>query len=400
MLKNQSDHPVKTGLDCLIEDDFAAIAGARVGAIVNQTSVDRGLHHLADVLLRTSKAKLAALFGPEHGVRGELQDMIGASSTVDRSTGVVVHSLYGSHYESLTPSGDMLEGLDALVFDIQDVGSRYYTFAATMRYAMIAAARRRIAFVVLDRPNPIDGTTIEGPTIAAGYSSFVGATSTPIRHGLTVGEIAKLIQIELDLDLNLTVIPCTGWSRSMRFEATGLPWVQPSPNMPTPATALVYPGGCLIEGTNLSEGRGTTRPFELWGAPWLDPERLARDANDLGLPGVRFRSATFRPMFHKHAGLVCGGAAPHVIDSRAFRPVETYTALIALARRCDPDRFAWRTEPYEFVADPIAIDLLYGSSRERTLIEQGVDHRVIAACWRDDEAEFAAKRKEILIYCD
>lgn len=388
---------VATGLERLVADRFAPVRGARVGAIVNPTSIDAQIRHLADLLHQSPDVELAALFGPEHGARGEAQDMIGVGAAVDPRTGVPVHSLYGDGPESLSPRPEWLDGLDALIFDIQDVGSRYYTFIWTMLYAMRVAAGAAVRFVVLDRPNPIGGVLVEGPTIREGFGSFVGAHPVPIRHGLTVGEMARLLREECRLDLDLRVIPCAGYRRSMAWADTGLPWVQPSPNMPTPETALVYPGGCLVEGTNLSEGRGTTRPFELWGAPWIDPEALIA-AVERPDPGVVYRPVAFRPMFHKHQGEVCRGAYPHVTDPARYRPVREYLALIAGARRQGGDRFAYRTEPYEFVAEPIAIDLLFGSSRERLAIADDRPVNEIAATWRGDEDGFRERREPFLLY--
>ena len=299
----------------------------------------------------------------------------------------------------MTPTSEQLDGLDALVFDVQDVGSRYYTFAATMLYAMRAAEPMGLRFYVLDRPNPIGGQAIEGPTIRPGFESFVGPHPLPIRHGMTVGELARMFLEECAIDLELEVVPCLGWSREMLWTETGLPWVLPSPNMPTPDTALVYPGGCLIEGTNLSEGRGTTRPFELWGAPWLDPDALARPAR--WSEGALLRPCAFRPTFHKHAGTTCFGVQPHVIDPSRFSPVWFYTAMIAEARGQQPDRFDWRRDPYEFVVDPIAIDLLYGSDRERQLLESGPtpgELDDLRALWSVDEAEFRDRRSPFLLY--
>jgi uncharacterized protein YbbC (DUF1343 family) len=387
---------VATGLDRLKAEGFRRLRGRRVGLIANQTTVDDQLHHLADLLANAPDVTLAALFGPEHGLRGAAQDMEGVTAEIDRQTGISVHSLYGPDEASLHPRPEQLDSLDVLVFDVQDLGSRYYTFAATMLYAMRAAAGQGISFIVLDRPNPIGGVAIEGPSIRVGYHSFVGAHSVPIRHGMTVGELALLYRDELRLDLDLEVVPCTGWSRAFFWRETGLPRVATSPNMPTPETALVYPGGCLVEGTNLSEGRGTTQPFELWGAPWLDPAALARAvaADD----SVKLRPCSFRPLFHKHASRTCWGAQPHVIEPAAFRPVGLYLQLLAAARAQSLAQFGWRTEPYEFVRQPIAIDLLFGSSVAREAIEAGVPPAEIASAWRDEEAEFRERRAPYLVY--
>ncbi|WP_435016628.1 exo-beta-N-acetylmuramidase NamZ family protein [Tundrisphaera sp. TA3] len=389
-----------TGLDVWAADQFRDLRGLRVGVIANPTSVDRRMRHLVDLLAAAPGVTLSALFGPEHGIRADAQDMIGVEGSTDGKTGLPVHTLYGSAVESLTPTAEQLAGLDALVFDVQDVGSRYYTFAATMLYAMRAAAPLGLRFFVLDRPNPIGGTQVEGPTIRPGYESFVGAHPMPIRHGMTVGELARLFRSDLAIDIDLTVVPCEGWSRGMLWADTGLSWVAPSPNMPTPDTALVYPGGCLIEGTNLSEGRGTTRPFEWWGAPWIDPDPLA-DPDAATMAGAYPRPAAFRPVFHKQAGQTCFGVQPHVHDPAAFAPVACYTAFLAGVRRQRPDLFAWRTEAYEFVSDPIAIDLLYGSDRERLLIESGPSAGDIADLrreWGLDESEFRARREPFLLY--
>lgn len=389
---------VLTGLDALVQDGFQPLRGRRVALIANPTSVDARMNHLADLVHSRTDITLVALFGPEHGARGDAQDMVPVDSTTDPRTGAPVHTLYGPNVASLTPTAAQLEGTHVLVYDVQDVGSRYYTFAATMLFAMRAAAANAIAFVVLDRPNPIGGELIEGPIVQPGYESFVSAYPLPVRHGLTVGELANLFRDELKLDLDLTVVPCQGWARSMTWRETGIPWVAPSPNMPTPETALVYPGGCLLEGTNLSEGRGTTRPFELWGAPWLDPHRLVESCHDV-LAAV-MRPCAFRPTFHKHSGSLCLGAQPHVTHPHAFRSTALYAELIAHARAQSPERFQWRTETYEFVDHPIAIDLLFGSSREREIIEIGhqTDRRAWSALWADDETEFAARREPYLMY--
>lgn len=385
---------VLTGLDQLRLQRFAPLKGRRVGAICNPASVDARMNHLADLLHHAPNVQLVALFGPEHGVRGDAQDMIEVASAIDEHTGIPVHSLYGNSPESLQPTRQMLGGLDLLVFDVQDVGSRHYTFATTMLYAMRAAAQTHLDFLVLDRPNPIGGTAIEGPGIDVGYHSFVGAHSIPIRHGMTVGELARLYAHELRLDLNLDVIPCAGWSRAMHWPDTGLAWVMPSPNMPSYETALVYPGACLIEGTNLSEGRGTTRPFEHWGAPWLNPFAFSRDDAD---PAVLLRPCAFRPTFHKFANALCRGLYPHVINPHAFRPVRLYTRLIEWARNLNPQQFAWRTQPYEFVSEPIAIDLLFGSARGREAIESHTLPALFDA-WTTHERDFAERRRPYLLY--
>jgi uncharacterized protein YbbC (DUF1343 family) len=390
---------VATGLDVWAAERFSALKGLSVGVIANPTSVDGRMVHIADHLRFADGVALGALFGPEHGLRADAQDMIGVHSGLDPRTGVPVHTLYGPDFESLTPRSEHLDELDALIFDVQDVGSRYYTFAATMLYAMTSAAKLGLRFFVLDRPNPIGGERVEGPTLKPGFESFVGPHPVSIRHGMTIGELARLFRAEGSIDLDLTVVPCQGWKRSMSWSETGRHWVLPSPNMPTPDTALVYPGGCLIEGTDLSEGRGTTRPFELWGAPWLDPDPLAEPAP--WTEGLLPRPCAFRPTFHKHAGQTCFGVQPHVEDLSTFAPVWFYTAMLAQARAQRPDLFAWRRTPYEFVVDPIAIDLLYGSDRERLLIESSPskdDLLDLRALWAVEEAEFRERRAPHLLY--
>jgi uncharacterized protein YbbC (DUF1343 family) len=388
----------ESGLDVLVGDRFALLEGLSVGLVCNPTSADRRLRHAADLFHEAEGVRLTALFGPEHGVRGDVQYMAAVRGERDRRTGVPVHSLYGRDADSLRPSPRQLRGLDALVFDIQDVGTRFYTYQATMLYCMEAAARAGIGFFVLDRPNPIGGLSVEGPALRPGFESFCGVHDVAVRHGLTVGELAGLYLEERGLELALFVIPCRGWRRGMPTRETGLPWIFPSPNMPTPDTALVYPGMCLLEGTNLSEGRGTTRPFELFGAPWLDGARLSEALAAERLPGVRFRPVSFVPAWDKHAGARCHGVELFVDDRDAFRPFRTGVACLAAARAQSPRKFRWRTEAYEFVNDVPAIDLLFGSARERAAIEAGADWRTMAAAWRPEEQAFARRRAAHLLY--
>jgi uncharacterized protein YbbC (DUF1343 family) len=369
-----------------------------VGLVCNPTAVTRKLVHAADLLHAAPGVRLAALFGPEHGVRGDAQYMAAVGGERDPRTGVPAHSLYGETQESLKPRPEQLAGLDVLVFDVQDVGARYYTYQATMMLCMEAAARAKLGFVVLDRPNPIGGVLVEGPRLRPGFESFCGLHDLAVRHGMTVGELALLFREERGLSLELEIVPCRGWKRNASFRATGLPWVFPSPNMPTPETALVYPGMCLLEGTNLSEGRGTTRPFELFGAPWLDGHRLADDLAREKLPGVIFRPASFVPTWDKHAGARCHGVEVCVADAQRFRPFRTGLAAVLHARRQDPARFAWRTEPYEFVTGVLAFDLLCGSSREREGIEAGATLAELARAFVSEERAFGRRRAPYLRY--
>ncbi len=387
---------VMTGLDLLACGDEKLPVGGRVGLVTHAPAVDRTFRSSVEVVAALPGVKLATLFGPEHGFHGQAQDLEGVADG-GSAGGPRVVSLYGDSAASLRPTPDQLAGIDALVIDLVDIGSRYYTFQATMLYCLEAAVPLGIPVVVLDRPNPLGGAVIEGPALRPGCESFIGCHDIAIRHGLSMGELARLYAAERRLDARgITVVSCRGWNRSQWFDQTGLPWVMPSPNMPTLDTAIVYPGQCLLEGTNLSEGRGTTRPFEICGAPWIDAAHLARDLEAAHLPGVAFRPVTFRPTFQKHAWVDCGGIQMHVTDRDRFQPLRTGLAVLIALRRQDPERFAWRTEPYEFVADPIAIDLLCGSDRERRMIEAGADWRDIAAEWGPEEAAFADRRATVV----
>jgi uncharacterized protein YbbC (DUF1343 family) len=397
---------VLTGLDVLAARPRDWLADRRVGVLCHPASVDRDLVHIVDRLCGVG-LRPARLFGPEHGVRGEAQDMIGVDGHADLRTGIPVSSLYGSRVESLSPAACDLAEIDVLVIDLQDVGTRYYTYVWTMGLAMRAAARAGVSVLVLDRPNPLGGDAVEGGEVEAGFESFVGMGSVPVRHGLTIGEMARLIARGLTwgpppfhrpLDLDLEVVPMQGWRRSMSFEDTALPWVLPSPNMPSNETAFVYPGLCLLEGTNLSEGRGLTRPFEIVGAPFIDGPRWAEDLAAERLPGVRFRPLSFRPTFHKFGGQSCGGVQVHVVDRRAFQPYRTGIAMLHAARRQAPQAFTWRTEPYEFVASPIAIDLLNGSDRIRLAIDRAAGLAEIFQPFAAFEARFRELRAPALLY--
>jgi uncharacterized protein YbbC (DUF1343 family) len=389
---------VRTGLEVLCARGFAPLRRLRVGLVTHPAAIDPHFRHAADLLAEAPGVCLAALFGPEHGLRGAAQDLVGVPDGGGPPAGRRAHSLYGATADSLRPTPGQLRGLDALVIDLQDVGSRYYTFQATMLYCLEAASRHGLLAVVLDRPNPLGGEAVEGPALRPGYESFVGPHPVATRHGLTLGELARLYRKERALGGALHVVPCEGWRRGMDFGATGLPWVLPSPNMPAVETAFAYPGQCLLEGTNLSEGRGTTRPFELCGAPWIDPAALAGRLRAQGLPGVAFRPAWFRPTFHKFAGRDCGGVQLHVTDRRAFRPVRTGLAVLAALRELSGERFAWRAEPYEFVADRPAIDLLFGSDRERLALEAGRPAAEVARAWEAEEEDFRRRRGEVLLY--
>lgn len=385
---------VESGLEHLLRDP-SRLRGQRLGLIANPSAVTAGLEHAALALQRRRGLRLLALFGPEHGLWADAQDLVEVDDSRDPRTGLPVFSLYGRTRE---PEAAMLAELDTLLFDVQDVGSRYYTFIYTMLYALQGCARHGKRLVVLDRPNPLGGVALDGNLLDPAFRSFVGLHPLPVRHGLTVGELALLFRGELGLQVDLQVVRMRGWRRAMAFEETGLPWVMPSPNMPSVETAWVYPGGCLVEGTNLSEGRGTTRPFELVGAPWLDPWRLAEDLQRERLPGVRFRAVFFRPTFQKHAGQLCGGVQVHVTDRRRFAPFLTYLLLIQHARRQDPRAFAWRQPPYEYELHKLPFDILCGTDAVRRTLEAGRSPRRLQPRFKAELQRFRARRRPYLLY--
>jgi uncharacterized protein YbbC (DUF1343 family) len=388
---------VRPGLEALL-DDPRPIAGKNIGLVTNQSAVTGDLRHAVDLLHRGREWKLTTLFGPEHGIWGEAQDMAHVDHSTDPMTGLTVYSLYGASESDLAPRRELLKNLDALVIDLQDIGSRYYTFIYTMALCMRTAAAAGVQVIVLDRPNPIDGLHLEGNIREEQFSSFVGMFPLPTRHGMTTGELARYFNNVFQINCDLLVIPMQGWQRSMWWDETGLPWVIPSPNMPTVSTATVYPGMCLIEGTNLSEGRGTTHPFELFGAPWLDPFKLAERLNAIGLPGIRFRPHYFLPTFQKHAGKVCGGVELHVTNRAEFEPYRTGLWCVKAARDMNLEKFDWRRETYEFVSDRLAIDLLAGSARYREIVESGGNIDEWVAEWEEPLREFAKTREEFLLY--
>ena len=372
------------------------LEGLRVGLVCNPASVDARLAHASDLVFHAPGVTLAALFGPQHGFRADLQDnMIESPHAADALRRVPVYSLYS---ETREPTTEMLRGLDGLVIDLQDVGARIYTFVYTMANCLRAAARHRIPVLVCDRPNPIGGVAVEGPMLEPGFESFVGLFPIPMRHGMTIGELAVLFNTHFGIGADLQVVQMDGWSRGMYFDETGLPWVMPSPNMPTLETAIVYPGAVLFEGTQLSEGRGTTRPFELLGAPWIDAEPFCAELNALGLAGVHYRPVIFEPTFHKHAREACGGCQIHVTDRRVFRPVLASAAVMAAFHRANPGRFAWRQPPYEYEHDKMPIDILAGSPALREHIEAGIGAREIAASWEPAVAAFSPMRRACLLY--
>lgn len=389
--------PVRTGLDRVAAGDTEALKwlrGKRLGLVAHPASVDRRLRHARRVL-RDVGLDVRALFGPEHGYGGEAQDMVGVGTAHD-ADGVRIHSLYGAREQDLSPRPEWLGDLDAVVIDLQDVGSRYYTFVWTAVCVLRVAAPLGVPCVVLDRPNPLGGAVVEGAPQRPGYRSFVGLCDVAVRHGMTLGELCQMARERDGLPADtLHVVKMQGWSREQRFEQTGLPWVFPSPNMPTPDTARVYPGGCLIEGTLLSEGRGHTRPFEVWGAPFVDGAALAEGVS---APGVVLRPLTFTPTFHKHAGTLCGGVQVHVTDPERLRSYALYLRLIARVRELWPEQFAWRTEVYEFVADRPAIDLLTGGAEYRRAVDAGEPLQALLEREDAGAEQFAREREPYLLY--
>jgi uncharacterized protein YbbC (DUF1343 family) len=395
---------VRTGLDRVSDGDAEArrtVRGRRVGLVAHPASVDRALRHAREVLVGAG-AEIALLLGPEHGWGGSAQDMVGVGEARDPVTGALVRSLYGATERDLSPRREWLEGLDAVVVDLQDVGSRYYTFVWTAVLVLRAAAAAGVTTVVLDRPNPLDGVTLEGAPQRPGHRSFVGLCDVPVRHGMTIGELCRMAQAQDGLDpASLVVVPMTGWARAMRFEQTGLPWVLPSPNMPTPDTARVYPGGCLVEGTSLSEGRGTTRPFEIWGAPGVDGTRLAGHcAAWARAGGAVLRPLIFEPTFHKHARQACGGVQVHEAAPGALRSFALYARMLFAVRALFPAALRWRTEVYEYRTSPIAIDLLSGGPELREAVDAQDEGALEAWLAREEAgaAAFAEARSPWLLY--
>ncbi|WP_256815292.1 exo-beta-N-acetylmuramidase NamZ domain-containing protein [Cytobacillus sp. Bac17] len=380
------------GVEVLLNDKRDLIEGKRVGLITNPTGVDQNLNSIVDILHNDPDVELTALYGPEHGVRGSAQAGEYVEYYIDEKTGLPVYSLYG---KTKKPTPEMLENIDVLLFDIQDVGTRFYTYIYTMAYAMEAAKENNIPLIVLDRPNPQGGTKVEGPVLDMKYSSFVGNYSIPLRHGMTVGELAELFNEEFEIGAELTVVKMNGWKREMYYDDTSLPFVMPSPNMPTLETALVYPGAALIEGTNVSEGRGTTKPFELIGAPFINADDLAGHLNSLNLPGVTFRAASFTPSFSKHAGKLSHGIQIHVTHRDAFKPVETGLHIVKAIHDMYPEDFEFRAENSAGIS---FFDNLMGNGWVREDIEEGKPVEEISSKWQKELKQFNKTREEYLLY--
>lgn len=393
---NNKKIPVTLGLERLLEGRLDLVKGASVGLVCNQASVDHELQHAADRLHAHPEIKLTALFGPQHGIRGDVQDnMIETAHAVDRATGLGIYSLYS---ETREPTEEMLQNVDVVVFDMQDVGCRIYTFAYTMANCMRAAKKFGKKVVVCDRPNPITGLGVAGNVLEPEHTSFVGQFPIPTRHGMTLGELARMFNEHFQIGCDLEVIPMEGWERGYWHDETDAPWVMPSPNIPTIETATVFPGTVHFEGTQISEGRGTTRPFELIGAPYVQPEEYAERLNRLGFPGVFFRSCVFRPTFQKHGGISCGGVQVHVTNRNEFEPVIVGVAMVKVAFDMYRNDFRWKEPPYEYVYDRNPFDVIAGTSTLREAFEQGSSLESIEAQWQPSLAEFRKLREGHLLY--
>ncbi|MGI8898824.1 MAG: exo-beta-N-acetylmuramidase NamZ domain-containing protein [Pyrinomonadaceae bacterium] len=384
------------GLERLLEHRLDLVRGERVGLICNQASVDHSFRHAADVFYEHPDINLTALFGPQHGIRGDVQDnMIESEHSVDQVTKIPVHSLYS---ETREPTEAMLEDVDVLVFDMQDVGCRIYTFAYTMANCMRAAKAFNKRVLVCDRPNPINGKDVAGNVLEPVQASFVGQFPIPTRHGMTLGELALMFNNHFGIGCDLEVVIMKGWKREFWHDETSAPWVMPSPNIPTVESATVFPGAVHFEGTQISEGRGTTRPFELIGAPYIVPHEYAAELNGLSLPGVYFRSCVFRPTFQKHAGISCGGVQIHVLNRDRFEPVTVGVAMVKVAYDMYTESFRWKEPPYEYVYDRNPFDVIAGTTKLREAIEQGSTVEAIVDSWQDSLTEFMKVRERYLLY--
>jgi len=372
------------------------LKGSRIGLICNQASVNHRYRHVADLFHEHADIQLSALFGPQHGIRGDVQDnMIETEHSIDRKTGLPIYSLYS---ETRVPTEAMLRDIDVLVFDMQDVGCRIYTFVYTMANCMIAAHKYGKRVIVCDRPNPITGNKVEGNVLEPEFASFVGQYSIPTRHGMTAGELARLFNKHFNINCDLEIVSMDGWERSLWLDNTDTPWVLPSPNMPTVDSATVFPGTVHFEGTQVSEGRGTTKPFELIGAPYIDPDKYADALNSFNLKGVYFRSCMFQPTFQKHDGVTCGGAQIHVLDREAFEPVKTGVAMVKMAFDLYRDDFRWKEPPYEYVFDKNPFDVISGTDKIRKAFENDMELDDIVASWQPQLKEFLELREQYLLY--
>lgn len=388
--------PIKLGLEKVLENPKKYFGDLRIGLICNQATVNHQFRHAADLFFEHPELNLTTLFGPQHGIRGDVQDnMVETGHTTDPQTELPIYSLYS---ETREPTENMLSDIDALVFDLQDVGTRVYTFIYTMANAMKACAKYGKKFFVLDRLNPINGVDVEGNILELGHESFVGMFPIPMRHGMTVGELAKMFNEDFSIRCDLEVITMEGWSREDFADETDCPWVMPSPNMPTVDTAVVFPGTVYFEGTQMSEGRGTTRPFEIIGASYINGKEYCDALNTLNLEGVIFRSVGFMPTFQKEAGKACGGAFVHVTNRDSFKPVITGIAMAKVAFDLYPNDFKWKNTPYEYVYDRNPFDVIHGSTKLREAFEDKKSVSEIQKSWTQGEVEFIEQRKRFLLY--
>ncbi|MEE3952126.1 exo-beta-N-acetylmuramidase NamZ domain-containing protein [Peribacillus frigoritolerans] len=386
-VKEKKKQKVSPGIEVLLKEEKNVLSGKKVGLITNPTGIDSKLTSIVDLLHDDPDINLTALFGPEHGVRGDAQAGASVEYYIDEKTGLPVYSLYG---KTKKPTPEMLKDVEVLVFDIQDVGTRYYTYIYTMAYAMEAAKENDIPFIVLDRPNPQGGESVDGPVLEPEFSSFVGLYPIPLKHGMTVGELATLFNKEFKIGADLKVIKMKGWKRDMDYDDTGLPFVLPSPNMPTVSTTFVYPATGLIEGTNVSEGRGTTKPFELIGAPYINSDELAGKLNALRLPGVKFRAASFTPTFSKHAGKLSHGVEIYITDREEFKAVPTGLHIIKTIQDLYPGDF-------EFLAAN-NFNLLIGNGWIMSRIKAGSTVNEILKEYQVKQDAFKKVRKNYLLY--
>jgi len=396
LARSKALQPVRLGVEKLLKEKVELVSGARIGLICNQASVNHEYEHAADLFHQQAGIELKALFGPQHGIRGDVQDnMIETDHATDRKTGLPVYSLYS---ETREPTEAMLQDVDVLVFDMQDVGCRIYTFIYTMANCMRAARQFGKRVIVCDRPNPINGTQVAGNTLEPEFASFVGLFPIPTRHGMTPGELALLFNKNFNIQCELDVVTMDGWNRDLWHDETDAPWVLPSPNMPTVEAATVFPGAVHFEGTQMSEGRGTTRPFELIGAPYIDPDKYADHLNSLQFEGVRFRACAFQPTFQKHARVTCGGVQIHVTDRNVFEPVSVGVAMVKAAHDLYPNDFRWKEPPYEYVYDKNPFDVISGTDKIRKAFEQGIGLHELLSSWTQTLQEFHEIRRAHLLY--
>ncbi len=390
------EKPIHTGLDRIRQGEWKRLKGYRLGLLANQASLDGRLNTAAEVIDRLFPGQLKALFGPQHGYGGEDQDnMVETAHARDESLNIPILSLYSDTRE---PRPDMFELIDMLIIDLQDVGTRVYTFASTMLNCLRAAAKQGKKVLVLDRPNPLGGEVVEGNLLRSGLYSFVGPYSLPMRHGLTMGEMARVFNNEFGLDCELEIMPMEGWRREMLWHETGLRWIMPSPNMPFPETALVYPGQVIWEGTNLSEGRGTCRPFEIFGAPFVDTRAVKQELEPEFIEGCYLQEYLFRPTFHKWVGRICRGFMIHVLDPHIYQPYLTSIALLRAVMEIHRDDFEWKRPPYEYENKKKPIDIIMGDSSLRHDLRVGVPLSIIKEKWQADLASFVSWRRAYLIY--